>query len=335
MIRSTSEEGRLALWTPSEQQHVESFRDALREGLLGAGRKSLPCRFLYDTRGAELFDAICDVPEYYVTRTERSILEASASAIYKGLPANLTLVELGSGASRKTRLLIEAGIARQGALHFVPIDIATEMLACSSRELLRDYPELTIEGVAGEYQQGLRWLSTQGTGAKLVAWLGSSIGNFPRDEAARFLRSVSETLGPDDVVLVGIDMRKDARTLELAYDDPTGVTRAFILNILERANRECGANFDPNRFRMRARWKEEAGHVSIDIESLCEQSVEIGALRAIAHFRAGERIFIEHSVKYSPAEIETLAARAGLVYLDDWHDAASAFTLALFGKAQP
>ena len=188
---------------------AQSFSDAVEAGLAEPPR-SLPCRFLYDHVGSELFEAICGLREYYPTRTERSILEAHATDIAAAAPQARSLVELGSGSALKTRLLIEAMLERHGEIEFVPIDISESALAQSAEQLLRDYAGLSVHAIEGEYEGGLAWLAEQReAGPRLVIWLGSSIGNLDRQEACNFLKEVRRCLGRDDRLLLGIDLRKD------------------------------------------------------------------------------------------------------------------------------
>jgi L-histidine N-alpha-methyltransferase len=214
----------------------------VRRGL-SKSEKSLPSRFFYDEVGSDLFEQICEVPEYYVTRAERSILQEHSEAIIGMVPDNASLVELGSGSAKKTQLLIEAFLSKQDEVVFLPIDISRAALIASAEQLLVDHPALSIVAVEGDYARGLEAISPLDHGPRLILWLGSSIGNLGRDEAARFLLELRSDLGPEDRLLVGIDLRKDGATLEKAYDDSEGVTARFNLNLLDRINRELGGSF--------------------------------------------------------------------------------------------
>ena len=306
----------------------EDFATAVARGL-GSDPKSLPCRFFYDAQGSALFEEICQLPEYYLTRAERQILERHADAIVAGVEAPLLLAELGSGSSAKTRLLIEACLRRQPTLHYVPVDISREMLDASAKRLLADYPGLAIDAIAGEYQSGLLALRGARREPKLIAWLGSNIGNFDRVGAAEFLRGVREALGPRDRLLVGVDLRKARETLERAYADAAGTTARFNLNLLARINRELGARFELAHFAHRARWRAREGRVELWLESRRDQEVEIAALDRVVKLRKGERIHTEDSFKYSAAEIEAVARAAGLRVLRRWLDAGGAYSLNL------
>ncbi len=300
------------------------------EAGLSSSPKTLPCRFFYDKDGSVLFEQICELPEYYVTRTEKEILDDRADEIATLLPKATTLVELGSGSSTKTRVLIEAFLRRHGSLRYVPMDISRTMLEESSIALLEDYAGLQITAIAAEYKAGLQRLEKVQPPAKLVLWLGSTIGNFDRGEAARFLRSVSHTMRPQDRLLAGIDLRKDRSTLVRAYDDGAGVTAQFNRNILHRINRELDAEIDTSAFEHEARYDENLGRVEMHLVSNREQNVRIGALELEVSFDKGETIHTECSYKYSIEEIEELAARSDLCVVERWFDDARRFSLNLF-----
>ena len=303
------------------------FAADVRAGLT-APRKFLHCRYLYDAEGSALFEEICTLPEYYLTRAEQEILDANADEILASGPAGAMLVELGSGSSKKTRTLISAALAHRSPVQYVPIDISRSMLEESSRALVADYAGVEITAIAAEYRAGMRWLERQ-RGAKLVLWLGSNVGNFPRGDAARFLRGVRATMSPSDRLLMGVDLRKSRALLEAAYDDAAGVTARFNLNLLGRINRELGGDFELDGFAHRARWNERLGRVEIRIESLRAQTVHIGALALDVTFRAGERVYTESSYKYSFAEIARLARAAGMVVERRWLDGERRFSVNL------
>lgn len=303
------------------------------EAGLTASPKRLPCRFFYDHEGSLLFEAICELPEYYLTRTEKEILLEQAADIAARFSQDPTLVELGSGSAAKTRFLIEAFLHRYGAVRYVPVDISHTMLRESSLALLQEYPNLEIVAVAGEYHDGLRQLQAAAAGPKLILWLGSNIGNFERAEAATFLRRVKEAMTADDRLLVGIDLRKDRAVLERAYDDSQGVTAQFNLNILARINRELGGHFDLEAFRHRAVYDEEIGRVEMYLVSTRAQQVSIDRLGLEVQFASGEAIHTENSYKYSFAEIDALASAAGLSTKCQWLDAGRRFSVNLFAPA--
>jgi len=328
---ATASDDRFVLEKIPVDQLGENFADAVAAGL-ERPQKTLPCRFFYDERGSLLFEDITELEEYYPTRTERGILQHSAKQIAQAIGPQPELIELGSGSAAKTRLLIHALIQEHGSLLFRPIDISPTILESSSRDLLEDHPELEIEALAAEYDDALQRLAdAPSSRPRLVVWLGSSIGNLTRDAACAFLGRVRSMLGDADRLLVGVDRRKDRATLERAYDDASGVTAAFNLNLLARANRELGANFELAQFEHRAVWEPKLGRVEMHLVSRCEQRVEIGEQEFA--FDRGETIHTENSHKYSAEEIEQLAAQSGLRVEQRWHDPREWFELSLLQRA--
>ncbi|MDB4966947.1 MAG: L-histidine N(Alpha)-methyltransferase [Myxococcales bacterium] len=320
-----SEDERLTL-VEADRRLRDDFASDVRAGLT-AVNKTLPCRYLYDAAGSHLFEAICDLPEYYLTRAELSILAERADEIAATAVDGAALVELGSGSATKTRILIDAMLRRSKPLRYVPIDISRSMLEESSRALLADYDDLEITAVAAEYRAGLRLLRREREMRKLILWLGSNVGNFGRRDAAKFLAGVRATMAPGDRLLVGIDLRKSREVLEAAYDDAAGVTGRFNLNLLQRINRELGGDFDLGAFRHRARWNERLGRVEMRIVSQARQRVTVAQLDLDVVFEAGEGIYTESSYKYSPDEIDRLARAAGLVIEERWLDAKERYSL--------
>ena len=304
---------------------LQAFSRDVRAGLTSRP-KHLHCCYFYDGEGSLLFEEICTLPEYYLPRAERAILQEHAGEIVAGFPADATLIELGSGNAAKTRLVIEALFRRQTSLCYVPVDICRSVLEESSRALLKEYPKLEVVAVAGEYHDGLWHLRGQGERPKLILWLGSNVGNFHRSEAADFLAKVRETMSAADRLLVGIDLRKERTVLEKAYDDSRGVTAQFNLNLLARINRELDGHFDLEKFRHRATYNEQAGRIEMYLDSNCAQQVAIDRLGLQVPFAAGESVHTENSYKYSPAEIEELARAAGLRLERQWLDAERRFS---------
>ena len=311
-----------------------SFAAEVRAGLT-AVPKRLPCRFFYDETGSQLFEEICALPVYYLTRAEREILRERAGEIVALMPAATTLVELGSGSATKTRYLIDALLRRQDTLRYVALDISRGALVSSARKLLAAYPRLMVDAVAAEYADGLRYLRNLAAldpgvdRPKLFLWLGSNVGNLARAEAAAFLRRVRETMRPRDRLLIGIDLRKDRAQLEAAYDDARGVTARFNLNLLARINRELGGRFDLDGFAHRAVYHEPEGRIAMELVSRCDQVVPIDALNLHVRFAAGEAIHTEDSYKYSDDEICALAAAAGYAVERQWHDTERRFSQTL------
>lgn len=327
-MQASPADDRFELRATGPEVVLESLSDAVKAGLTAAS-KSLPCRFFYDADGSVLFEEICAVPEYYLTRAERCILEQRARDIAHSFDTPPCLVELGSGSAEKTELLIDALCDRNGNLTYIPIDISRSALEDCANRLLESRPQLEVEAVASEYEAGLDQIHSWHEQPMLVAWLGSSIGNLSRSDASAFLGRVRERLAPADRLLLGADLRKDRETLERAYDDSRGVTARFNLNLLTRINRELGGEFDAGTFRHRAIYDEAAGRVSMYLESSADQVVRIEKLDLDIEFAAGERIHTEDSVKYSFEELDALAATAGLRQEQRWLDPDERFSVSL------
>jgi len=304
--------------------HANFARD-VRAGLSSSPKQLFP-KYLYDQLGSRLFEAICEVPEYYLTRAEHEILSTHGDDIVGAIPDCDTLIELGSGSAEKTRQIIEALIRRHGDLLFVPIDISASALKQSSEALLGSYPELRIRAYAADYFQALEALPSLGPRPVLVLFLGSNIGNFEPDEALNFLGAIRRVLRPNDALLLGADLKKDRVALEAAYNDPLGVTRAFIVNELERINRELGANFDLWAFGLRSFYNESRGRVEVYLESLRSQAVEIRDLDLSLRFAAGERIHVENAYKFDLSDLNRLAAETGFSLARTWLDKQNRFS---------
>lgn len=307
------------------------FLDAVLAGL-SAPRRTLPCRFFYDYAGSLLFEQICDLPEYYPTRTEDGILAQHADSILRALPVPLHLVELGSGSSRKTRRLIEASLRRQPELVYTPVDISAEMLRLTAEELSSDYPALSVRPLVGEYTSALRRLRVERGGPRLVLFLGSNLGNFTAEAGVQFLRNIRGMLRPGvDHALVGLDMEKDPAVLHAAYNDAQGVTAAFNLNLLRRINAELEGDFRLDDWEHRAHYNSVLGRIEMHLVSRREQEVYVAGTSY--RFARGETIHTENSHKYTPDRIRRLASDAGLAWDRCWSDAAGWFTVNLFSAA--
>lgn len=292
-----------------------------QEVLLGlsAAPKRLPPKLFYDDEGSRLFELITETPEYYPTRTERGIFERYVYDIAVHAGNNLTLVELGAGSARKTRLLIQALLRRQLRLDFHPVDVSRAALAAAVANLNGDFSNLCIHPIAVDFSRHLPQLSDL-PGRKLVLFLGSTIGNFEPEEAAAFLVRVRESLTPGDALLLGVDMQKEAAILHAAYNDSQGVTECFNKNILAHINRELGGGFDLDSFRHVAFWNQAMSRIEMHLESRVEQSVWVRALGRTFHFLADERIHTENSYKFSPDSISSLLLEAGLKLERTWTD---------------
>jgi L-histidine N-alpha-methyltransferase len=329
-ITSTPE--RLQIAAFDTNGHLAAFARDVEAGLTSAPKR-LPCCYFYDEEGSLLFEEICQLPEYYLTRTEHRILCERAAEIAGLFPDEITLAELGSGSAVKTRLLIEAFLHRHRSLRYMPVDISPTILEESSMALLKAYPRLEIDAVAARYEEGLLRLQAETDRPKLILWLGSNVGNLDRQEAIVFLRHVSAAMADQDRLLIGIDLRKERAVLERAYDDAQGVTARFNLNLLARINRELGGRFDLSAFRHRAVYHEGRGRVEMYLDSLRDQRVWIERLGRDFSFAAGEAVHTENSYKYSTTEIAALARAAGLWLDHQWFDTDRRFSVNLLRVA--
>ncbi|HEX8708218.1 MAG TPA: L-histidine N(alpha)-methyltransferase [Pyrinomonadaceae bacterium] len=326
---------RLSLHNLVRADTRRSFSEDVRAGLTAEPKYLFP-KYFYDELGSTLFEAICLLPEYYLTRAENEILARCSAEIVGAISGhNISLMEMGSGSASKTRLIIEALLKRQRELLFIPVDISASALETSSRVLLQSFPALRIEAYAGDYFDGLAALSKERRGRTLALFLGSNIGNFDLDEARRFLRALRGVLGAGDALLLGADLRKRAAVLEAAYDDSLGVTAAFNLNLLARINRELDADFDLRAFGHRAAYNEEVGRVEVYIESRRRQTVRIRGLELELHFAEGERLHTENSYKYDLDGLSRLASETGYTRARTWLDRHQQFSSNLFIAVEP
>jgi dimethylhistidine N-methyltransferase len=325
-------DARLQIEVETITEAAPSFAKDVLAGL-SAKPKTLPPMYFYDAAGSKLFEKICALPEYYVTRTERGILQRFAPKIVACSNGDMALVELGSGSSSKTRLLIEALIARQNHLHFFPIDISPTILSHSAKQLLRDYPELLVTAYVADYDAGLRRIGEELFAQKLVIFLGSSIGNFEPHQARRLLRKTRQQLNDDDYFLLGTDMQKAPQVLHAAYNDAQGVTAAFNLNMLRRINRELAGEFDVDLFEHVAFYNAAQSRIEMHLRSRVEQEVYVGRLDRSFHFAKGETIHTENSHKYSLEQIKNLCAQTGFRLVQRWQDNRGYFSLNLLAPA--
>ena len=304
----------------------EEFREAVLAGLSRTPR-AIPPKFLYDARGSELFDAICELPEYYLTRTETGILADCTPELARLAGPGCALVEFGSGSSVKTRLLLDA---MPDLAAYVPIDISRHHLDATAARLRRDYPGLRVEPVCADYM-ALEALPIDLNGAdvngvpRLGFFPGSTIGNLEPHEATAFLRRARTLLGDRGALVLGVDLKKDPQRLHDAYNDSAGVTAAFTLNLLRRMNRELDATFDLARFAHDAFYDPLEGRIEIYFRSLAVQSVAVAG--RIFTFAEGERVHTEYSYKYDDAGIAALAKSAGFTIDRTWTDPARLFAV--------
>lgn len=307
-----------------------SVRDDVHRGLAKTP-KTLPPRLFYDEEGSRLFDAICELDEYYPTRTEISIMRDRIDEIAAELGAGVLLVEYGSGSSIKTEILLQRLPAMDG---YVPIDISRDHLLSSAARIAERHPDLSIYPVTADYTQAIPGLpELLGDRHPVVYFPGSTIGNFQPDRAEEFLRRVANLVGTGGGMLIGVDLRKDAARLEAAYDDALGVTAAFNLNMLVHINRElsgtegdeAGPTFDVSAFRHRAVWNSDAGRVEMHLVSNRAQTVRVG--QDSFSLDEGESIVTEHSYKYTLAGFSAMASRAGFATRHTWMDPDELFSL--------
>lgn len=326
-------DSRLTIHRLAEGGDSNAFASDVRAGL-SVTPKALSPKYFYDELGSRLFEAICFLPEYYLTRAEGEILRTHADEIVSSIEGPVRLLELGSGSAEKTRFLIEALLSKQPELHYLPVDISDSSLELSSQRLLRLYPGLRITGFAADYFTALQALAEQvpaDAGSRTIAlFLGSNIGNFGRDESREFLHAVRKLLRPRDAFLLGADLKKSPEILIPAYDDALGVTAAFNLNLLARINRELDGNFDVKKFQHRATYNDELGRIEIRLVSLEPQVVSVRALDLEVRFDEGETMRTENSYKFDVKQLSAIAQDTGFALAKTWFDRDRLFSFNLF-----
>src|SRR5271166_1094430 len=296
------------------------FAADVRAGLTQREQKELPSKYLYDTVGSALFEVICHLPEYGLTRADERLLQRHGSDIVDRLPTNIAVAELGSGSGKKTRQVLEA-LCRRQRTRYYPIEISRSALAMCEREL-SDIDCISILGFEREYLDGLLEVAAERRLGQhlLVLFLGSTIGNFDRPAGIHFLKQVRNILQPGDSLLLGTDLEKSSSQLLAAYDDELGVTAAFNLNLLARINSELDADFDLAQFEHVARINHQSRSVEMHLRSLCRQAVHVPAAELRVEFLEGETIWTESSHKYSSEEIFAMARTAGFRCEAQWID---------------
>ena len=300
------------------------FEDDVLYGLSQV-QKSIPCRWLYDESGSELFEEITNLPEYYPTRTETKILSQYAAEIADHVGPNATVVEYGAGSSVKTRILIDALVEPS---IYIPIDISAEFLQSSVVSLEEDYPFLNIEPVVADFLATVDLPKKSARGARVGFFPGSTIGNLESSEIVSFMQRARADLGQGAQFLLGADLKKDLNILIPAYDDSCGITAEFNLNLLKRINRELDANFDIACFNHEARWNNDAAAIEMHLVSQEDQSVKISGRTFF--FRQGESIHTENSRKFEIDALQKLIARCGWEVVDSWTDKDNLFSVLLF-----
>jgi dimethylhistidine N-methyltransferase len=289
---------------------------------LNARPKTIPPKYFYDRQGSELFDEICRLPEYYLTRTETALLRQHAAEIAALAGPDARLIEFGSGASAKVRILLDA---LRSPAAYVAVDISREYLMLVMRTLAVEYPDVAMVAICADFTQAFGLPRLPGHGTRLGFFPGSTIGNLDPAEARAFLRHAARVIGPDGGLLIGVDLKKEPDILNAAYNDGAGITAAFNLNLLTRINRELGGQFDLSAFAHAAHYDEEHGRIEMHLRSLRAQTVAVGP-RAFT-FAADETIHTENSYKYTTAEFHDLARAAGLAPRRTWVDADQLFSM--------
>jgi dimethylhistidine N-methyltransferase len=312
-------------WVPAANEFAEAVIDGL-----STSPKTLPCRYFYDARGSELFEAITDLPEYYPTRSETAILAAHAADIAERVPDGAILVEFGSGSSRKTELLLSEMLDLAA---YVPIDVSDSALAGAKDRLEARFPALHVHPILGNFNDEVAYPFDLSSRQKVGFFPGSTIGNLTPADARELLAAMGRTLGPDGRLIIGVDLKKDAHTLLAAYNDAAGVTAAFNLNLLTRINRELRATFDLTQFRHEALYNPREGRIEMHLVSARAQQVVI--LGRTFAFAKGERIHTENSYKYTVDEFQTLAREAGWRPEEVWTDKPALFSVHELVRAEP
>lgn len=325
------EESTITIDSYLHEGQERSLADDVLDGLTRPF-KELPPKHFYDARGAELFDQICELPEYYPTRTERSILQDAAAELASATEA-AELVELGSGTAAKTRVLLDA-LHQAGTLRlYIPVDVTESMVRDCAEELTSEYPGLRVHGVIGDFERHLDRVP-DALGPRLVVFLGGTIGNFPPGSRRRFLREIARLLGPDDHLLMGTDLVKDPQVLTQAYDDSQGVTAEFNRNLLRVLNRELQADFDPEDFEHVALFNREHEWIEMRLRARREHTTTVQDLGLSVHFEQGEEMRTEISAKFTRERVEDDLSSAGLELVSWLTDPEELFALTLSRPAR-
>jgi len=321
---------KLQYFKPHATKIEKTFAEEISSSL-NRDSKFINPKFFYDKKGSDLFEKICSLPEYYPTRTEITILNQLQYELPSYLDENFRLVELGSGTSVKTRLILDILAKLQDVTEYFPIDIS-EILTESSEQLLKDYDGLHITGLIDTYEGGLEFLKNFDDKKNLIIFLGSSFGNFSPNDGRKFLQKINSTMNPGDLFLIGLDLVKDKQILESAYNDSQGVTAEFNLNILSRINDELDADFYLKNFTHRAIYNEEEQRIEMYLKSLVNQSVIVSKSNLLLNLEKDELIHTEHSHKYKSSQISELLDSTGFEIKHTWLDDNKHFSLTLASK---
>ncbi|HET9033168.1 MAG TPA: L-histidine N(alpha)-methyltransferase [Dokdonella sp.] len=317
-----------AAQTPADATSDDDFSSDVLKGMARTPKR-VPSKYFYDARGSQLFEQICEQPEYYLTRTELGILESNVADIAAALGPHALLVEYGSGSGIKTRLLLDALDEPVG---YVPVEISPSALDASVENLAEEFPDIDMLPVTADFTQPVDLPSPDETARRTVVFFpGSTLGNFEQAEAISLLRTMCIEMGRNGAAIVGIDLKKDNAILEAAYNDAAGVTRDFTLNLLTRINRELDADFDLGQFDHRAHYNALAGRIETHIVSRKDQTVRIGECKV--DFARDEAMLVEYSCKYSQEDFAAMAAKAGLRVVRTWMDSNHWFAVQMLERA--
>lgn len=321
---------RLQYFKPHASKIEKTFAEEISFSLNRRGKFISP-KFFYDKKGSDLFEKICTLSEYYPTRTEIMILNKLKDELPSFLDKTFRVVELGSGASVKTRIILDIFSKLCGDVEYFPIDIS-EILAESSEELLKDYENLHITGIIDTYEGGLEFLKNYDENKNLILFLGSSFGNFPPKDGHEFLQKINSTMKKGDLFLIGLDLVKDKNILESAYDDSKGITAEFNLNVLSRINDELDADFNLNNFSHHSLYNETDQRIEMYLKSLVDQSVVISKSNLLLNLEKDELIHTEYSHKFRLSQIQKLLDDVGFEIKHTWLDDKAHFSLTLVSK---
>ena len=320
----------LTYFKPTKTSATTTFADEIRKTLL-ASEKSISPKFFYDENGSKIFDQICSLPEYYPYNSETEILKTVEKRLLPYISDEFHLVELGSGSSVKTRILIDILLKSQTNLQYFPIDIS-EILDQSAKNLCSDYPNLTITGVVDTFENGLDFIEHYDNKSNLITFLGSSFGNFNQGDGLKFLKKINNLMKPDDLFLIGLDLKKDPKILHDAYNDTQNITAKFNLNILKRINEELGGDFLLHNFEHHAIYDEQKSRIEMYLRSLSNQTVKIPKADLSISLYKDELIHTENSHKFSISQIELLLRDSNFKKLEIWFDSRKYFALILAKK---
>ena len=320
----------LEYFKPHSTKIEKTFAEDVSFGL-NQNAKFISPKYFYDKKGSELFEKICDLPEYYPTRTEIQILQKIKPNLQKYLDDSFRLVELGSGSSVKTRLILDIFSNFQRRIEYFPIDIS-EILTESSELLQKDYDQLHITGIVDTYEGGLEFIENYDNKKNLIIFLGSSFGNFSPTEGKIFLEKINSVMKKSDLFLIGLDLVKNKKTLEQAYDDSKGITAKFNLNVLSRINDELDADFDLTNFKHVTMYNEKHQRVEMYLKSLVNQSVIISKANLSLKMSQDELIHTEYSYKYTILQIQEMMKDAGFEIKEIWQDSQKLFSITLVSK---